>query len=310
MDIKGQHILSTKQFDRETLLEFFRLAAKMEKVLDSGKRGLLLHDKIMATLFFEPSTRSRLSFEAAMMRLGGKVISSADMMNCSSIKKSETLQDTGKVVSQISDIIVMRHPETGSVEKLASKSDVPVINAGDGASEHPTQGLLDVYTMWKEKGGLDGLTVGMIGDLKYGRVPHSQCDLLRHFDVDYIFVSPEALKMPERICDSLLGSQHEVKVSEDLEEVISEMDVIACTRIQEERFDNHEEYEKYAGVYVLNEELMKKAKEDAIVVHPLPRVDEIAVEVDNDPRAKYFEQIRNGVAVRMALITQVLGVNV
>ena len=299
--MKGQHILSTKQFDRKSLIHLFEVAQEMEGILDKGGADLL-KDKVMATLFYEPSTRTRMSFESAMLRLGGKVISNSDMMKTSSHKKQETLEDTGKVVSHMVDVIAMRHPEKGSVERLAAMSNVPVLNAGDGPGEHPTQALLDVYTIWKEKGNLDGLTVGMVGDLKYGRVPHSQCDLLRHFDAKFVFVSPEALKMPKEI----VAEMGEVREVEDLSEVIGEMDVIGMTRIQQERFENEEEYLKHKGSYVLDGELMKKAKEDAIVIHPLPRVDEISEEVDQDPRAKYFDQVRNGVAIRMALLKGVL----
>ncbi|MDA1060424.1 MAG: aspartate carbamoyltransferase [bacterium] len=298
MDFKGQHILEAKQFDKEGLLALFEEAKKMEGILDNGG-GDLMKDKIMATLFFEPSTRTRFSFETAMHRLGGSVISNPDMMRTSSLKKSETLEDTGKTVSQMADVIVMRHPEAGSVAKLASKSDVPVLNAGDGAHDHPTQGLLDVYTIWREKGGLDGLTVGMVGDLKYGRVVHAECEMLSYFDVKFVFVSPEGLKMPEGLVD-------DARELVNLEEVIGELDVISMTRIQRERFESEEEYNKYAGLYVLDAELMKKAKDDSIVIHPLPRVDEISVEVDYDPRAKYFDQPRYGVAVRMALLKMVM----
>lgn len=294
MELKGQHILSTKQFDRETLIALFEEAKKMEQ-------NDFLRGKVMATLFFEPSTRTRFSFETAMNKMGGDVITNADMMKTSSTTKLETLQDTGKVVSQMADVIVMRHPESGSVAELAEGSDVPVINAGDGASEHPTQALLDLYTIWKEKGTLDGLTIGMVGDLKFGRVPHSDCDLLKHFDVNFVFVSPDALKMPGELTEGL-----EYEEGEDLEALIGKMDVIAMTRIQKERFDSEEEYEKYAGSYVLDKELMSRAKDDAIVLHPLPRVDEISVEVDGDPRAKYFDQVKNGVYVRMALLKKVL----
>ncbi|MFH1218625.1 MAG: aspartate carbamoyltransferase [Candidatus Peregrinibacteria bacterium] len=287
-----KHILTTKQFSKEELVALFEEAKIMESGGDDSMKG-----KIMATLFFEPSTRTRFSFETAMIRLGGGVISNADMVGTSSLKKMESLYDTGKVVSQMADVIVMRHPEAGSVAELSKGSDVPVINAGDGASEHPTQGLLDVYTIWKEKGGLDGLVVGMVGDLKYGRVPHSQYELLNKFDVKFIFVSPEELGMPSECNGDRVV---------DLESVIGEMDVIAMTRIQKERLDSEEVYKKYAGSYVLDGELMKKAKTDAIVMHPLPRVDEISREVDADPRAKYFEQVKNGVFVRMALLKNVL----
>ena len=305
MDFKGQHILSTDQFDKETLLRLFSVAQEMEKIIEGGSSDLL-KGKVMATVFFEPSTRTRFSFEAAMHRLGGAVVANADMMTTSSVKKQETLEDTGRVLSQMADIVVVRHPEAGSVAKMASNSLVPVLNAGDGGAEHPTQGLLDLYTIWKEKGKIDGLKIGMVGDLKYGRVPHSDCDLLKHFDVEFVFVSPEALKMPKEIVDDLKNEDCKIRETESLEEAISEMDVIAMTRIQEERFDSREEYEKYAGTYVLDAGLMAKAKGDSIVIHPLPRVDEITVEVDEDPRAKYFDQVKNGVALRMALLKLVL----
>lgn len=306
MEFKGQHILSTKQFNKEDLLAVFEEARKMEEVLARGGSDLM-KGKLMATLFFEPSTRTRFSFEAAMHRLGGCVISNPDMMTTSSLKKLESLIDTGKTVSRMADIIIMRHPEAGTVHELATSSIVPVINAGDGPAEHPTQALLDLYTIWKEKGRLDGLTIGMIGDLKNGRVPHSQCRLLKHFDVKFIFVSPGALKMPDEIVQELKENSREMRMTENIEDAILEMDVIGMTRVQKERFSTEEEYQKYAGIFVLNGELMKKAKRDSIVIHPLPRVDEIAAEVDSDPRAKYFEQVHNGVVVRMALLAKVLG---
>lgn len=323
MKFKGEDILSTRQFDKKEMEVLFGKVLKMEKILDGQRKGKgfekMFDGKVLATLFFEPSTRTRFSFETAFLRLGGAVISGADMMMTSSVKKRETLYDTGKVVSKFADIIVMRHPLAGSVAELAKGASVPVINAGDGANQHPTQALLDVYTMWKEFGGrLDGKTVGMVGDLKYGRVPHSQCDLLKFWKVKFVFVSPKALRMPDWIVRELKGSGREVVECDGLEKVIGEMDVICATRIQEERFASAKEAEKYKGVYVINRAMMKKAKKGAkggagaaagaILLHPLPRVDEIAVEVDNDPRARYFEQVSNGVAVRMALMAEVLGV--
>ncbi len=308
MNLSGKHLLSTRQFDRESLLLFFEDVKKMEKILKEKKIVNFLAGKILATLFFEPSTRTRFSFEAAMHRLGGDVISGIDMMKTSSAVKGESLEDTGKVVSQIADVIVMRHPEAFSVQKLASKSDVPVINAGDGTSEHPTQALLDIYTIWKNKGTIDGMTIGMIGDLKNGRVPHSQCDLLKHFDIDYLFVSPEELKMPVSVTGELFSTMHEMEITTNFEQAIQKMDVIACTRIQKERFKDEKEYKKYVGAYVLNEKILKKAKPDAIIIHPLPRVNEISVEVDEDSRAKYFEQVKNGVATRMVLLAKIFGV--
>jgi len=261
----------------------------------------VLNGKIMAALFFEPSTRTRFSFEAAMLRLGGSVISNADMLKTSSATKKETLYDTGKVISQMADVIVMRHPEAGSVAELAKGSSVPVINAGDGANEHPTQALMDLFTIWMEKGTLDGLKIGLVGDLKYGRVPHSQFDLLKHFDSEIVLISPESLKMPEGI----LEGRDCVEV-DNLSEVIGDLDVIAMSRVQKERFDDESEYERVAGSYVLNGALMEMAKSDAIVIHPLPRVDEIALEVDSDPRAKYFDQVAYGVSLRKALLKSVL----
>ncbi len=306
MEFRNQHILSTSQFDRQGLVFLFEKAEEMEEMVLSGDSGVL-KGKVMATMFFEPSTRTRFSFETAMHRLGGDVVSNADMMTTSSLQKSESLEDTAKVVSQIVDVIVMRHPEPGSVEKMSKFSDVPVLNAGDGANQHPTQALLDLYTIWKEKGTIDGLTVGMVGDLKNGRVPHSQCDLLKHFNVKFVLVAPEALRMPREIVEDLKAHGREVLEVENFEEAISEMDVIGMTRVQKERFENVEDYKKYAGVYVLDEGLMSKAKKHSIIIHPLPRVDEIAVGLDDDPRSKYFEQVKNGVYIRMALITKVLG---
>lgn len=305
MDWKGQHILSTKQFDKEALLEILAEASEMEKILAAGGSDILAK-KIMATIFFEPSTRTRFSFETAMLRLGGRVISNADMMATSSVKKRETLKDTGKMVSQFADVVVMRHPQAGAVAELASFSDVPVMNAGDGPADHPTQGLLDLYTIMKNKGGFDGLTIGMVGDLKYGRVVHSEADLLKYFGVKMIFVTPKGLEMPREIVEDLRAAGCDVTEVEDLESVIGELDVISMTRIQEERFESIEEYKKYEGAYVLDREMLAKAKSDAIVLHPLPRVDEISTDIDDDPRSKYFEQVKNGVAMRMALLKKVL----
>lgn len=305
MNLKGQSILSTGQFDKETLLGLFEEAKEMEKIIVAGGNDLL-KGKIMASIFFEPSTRTRFSFETAMLRLGGKVVSNPDMERNSSVKKRETLFDTGKVISQMVDVIAMRHPEKGAVAELAKGSLVPVLNAGDGPGDHPTQGLLDLYTIWKHFERLDGLTVGLVGDLKFGRVPHADSDLLKHFDVKFVFVAPEALQMPREIVKDLEARSCEVVETEDLKSVVGDLDVIGMTRVQEERFESTAEYEKYAGRYVLDRKFLAQAKKEAIVLHPLPRVDEIAKEVDDDSRAKYFEQVKNGVAVRMALLKQVL----
>lgn len=303
MKINGQHILTTSQFDKKSLLSLFVESKKMEKILRSGKLGREMEGKIMATIFYEPSTRTRFSFEAAMLRLGGRVVSNADMMQTSSVRKLETLEDTGKAISQMVDVIVMRHPEAGSVKVFAEHSDVPVINAGDGASEHPTQALLDLYTIWKEFGRLDGLTIGMIGDLKNSRVQHSQIGLLKNFRVQYALVSPRGLEMPAAILKELGNDARVVLTPEDM---VEKADVISVSRIQKERFVSEREYKKFVGQFVVDAELMKKAKKSAIVMQPLPRVEDIAVEVDSDPRARYFDQVRNGVAVRMALLKMVL----
>ncbi|PKL36341.1 aspartate carbamoyltransferase [Candidatus Peregrinibacteria bacterium HGW-Peregrinibacteria-1] len=301
-----KHILTTRQFDRASLILLFEEALEMERVLAGGGNDLL-KGRILASLFFEPSTRTRFSFETAMLRLGGSVISNYSMATTSSVQKKETLFDTGKVVSRFADVIVMRHPEVGSVAELARGSRVPVINGGDGPAEHPSQALLDLYTIWKERKSLDGVVIGMVGDLKNGRVPHSQCDLLKHFDCSFVFVAPEALAMPRGIVEELRESGHEVRETEDFGEAIGEMDVIGMTRVQEERFESKEEYAKYAGVYVLGKGEMGRARTGAIVLHPLPRVDEISPEIDEDPRCRYFEQVSNGVAIRMALLARVLG---
>ncbi len=300
MDFKGQHILSTEQFDKDSLLALFEVAKEMEVVMESGG-GDLLKGKVMASVFFEPSTRTRFSFEAAMQRLGGAVISNADMMSTSSIKKMETLEDTGKVLAQLADVLVVRHPEAGAVNKIATNSDVPVLNAGDGPAQHPTQGLLDLYTIWKEFGKIDGLTVGLIGDLKHSRVLHSEFDLLQYFDVEFVLVSPASLRLPQAVEG---GDWNE---TEDIASVIERLDVISFNRLQKERFENPEECEALRGSFVLTTDLMAKAKEKSIVLNPLPRIDEIDVAVDADPRAKYFEQVKNGVAVRMALLKLVFG---
>jgi aspartate carbamoyltransferase catalytic subunit len=271
--------------------------------------------KILATLFYEPSTRTRFSFESAMKRLGGDVISNSHMEYTSSAKKGETLYDTGRVISQMADVIVMRHPRKGSILELADGATVPVVNAGDGPGDHPTQGLLDLFTIKRELGRLDDFTIAMVGDLKNGRVPHAQCELLRKLHegregggVRFVFVAPAALAMPREIVAGLEAAGHEVVETEDLDAVISEADVIAVTRIQKERFESDDEYAKYKGVYVVTPELMARAKSDAVLMHPLPRVDEIEVEVDEDPRARYFQQVENGVAMRMAILAELLGV--
>lgn len=302
-----QHLLHSKELSKQDLMALFERAEKYLPVVRERRKVNDAEGKILATLFYEPSTRTRFSFETAMLRLGGGVISNAQMMSTSSSTKGESLYDTGRVVSQMADIIAMRHPQMGSVAQLAQGSTVPVINAGDGAGDHPTQGLLDLFTIQQELGKLENITVAMIGDLKYGRVPHAQCELLKHFvGVRFVFISPDALKMPAEIVEEMKAAGHEVTETDDLEAAYS-VDVIADTRIQKERFENESEYLKYKGVYVLTPEFMGHCKDSAILIHPLPRVDEIDPQVDSDPRAKFFDQVSYGVAMRMAVLAERLG---
>lgn len=302
-----QHLLHSAELTPQDIMDILDRAEGFLKTVEGRSKLNLAEGKILATLFYEPSTRTRFSFETAMLRLGGMVISNADMGATSSAKKGETLYDTGKMVSTFADIIAMRHPQTGSVAELAKGSSVPVVNAGDGAGDHPTQGLLDIFTVRKCLGRLNELTVAMVGDLKNSRVVHSQCEYLMHFEgVKFLLVSPEGLRLPTEMVQRL-RSKFEVVETVDLASMMGEMDVLSHTRIQEERFATQEEYLKYKGVYVLTPELMKKAKSTMVVIHPLPRVDEIDLEVDSDPRAKYFVQPTYGVAVRMAILAKLLG---
>jgi len=303
----GKDIISIDQFNRADLDKIIALAEKMEAGLKKDGCSNLLQYKIMASLFYEPSTRTRFSFEAAMERLGGMVISTTGF-TYSSIIKGETLPDTIKTVERYTDVIVIRHPEIGSAKIAADSAKIPVINAGDGAGEHPSQALLDFYTIKKEKGGLDGLKIAMVGDLKYGRTIHSLIKLLVNYDgVQYYFIAPPELKLPSEYTKLL--DKHGVKYveSESLDDAIADCDVFYMTRIQSERFKSQAEYNKLKGCYILNNKVLKKAKKDMIIMHPLPRVGEIAEEVDNDPRAKYFDEVENGLYVRMALLAIVLG---
>ncbi len=303
-----KNLLYSKDLSRKEIEALMERAKGYLPVAEGRTKVRDAEGKILATLFYEPSTRTRFSFESAMKRLGGDLISNSHMHYTSSAKKGETLYDTGRVISQMADVIAMRHPEKGSIAELASGAIVPVVNAGDGPGDHPTQGLLDLFTIWLELGRLDDFTIAMVGDLKYGRVPHAQCELLKNFSgVRFVFVAPEALAMPREIIADLEEAGHEVVETEDLDSVIGEADVIADTRIQQERFESEEEYLKYKGIYVIDEQVMARAKESAILMHPLPRVDEITVAVDSDPRARYFKQVENGVAMRMAILAELLG---
>ncbi|MEJ5284617.1 MAG: aspartate carbamoyltransferase [Brevinematia bacterium] len=299
------HILESQQFNKEDLSLIFDLANDMEKLSQKEKT---LTNKILITLFYEPSTRTRLSFEAAMIKLGGSVISTENAASFSSAAKGETLEDTIRVLNGYGDVIVIRHFETGAAMRAAKVSDIPIINAGDGVGQHPTQSLLDLYTIKKELGKIDGISVALVGDLANGRTARSLAYLLSKYkDVKLYFVSPSNVKMGEDIKEYLRKNNVFFEENEDLREVAKKVDVIYQTRIQRERFLNPEEYEKAKGVYVIDKELMKYLPSHSIVLHPLPRVDEIKYEVDSDHRAAYFRQAHNGLYIRMALLSLVLG---
>ncbi|MEA4954086.1 MAG: aspartate carbamoyltransferase [Pseudoflavonifractor sp.] len=285
------------------------LLSLADRIMDNPKAFSHKCDgKKIATLFFEPSTRTRLSFEAAMLELGGGVLgfSSADS---SSASKGETVADTARVVSCYADIIAMRHPKEGAATVAAAKATVPVINAGDGGHHHPTQTLTDLLTIHRLKGRLDHMTVGLCGDLKFGRTVHSLIKAMcRYEGIRFLLVSPPELRVPDYIRDDLLSGGFDFREVERLEDALGEMDVLYMTRVQRERFFNEEDYIRLRDSYILNNEKMKLAKEDMIVLHPLPRVNEIAPEVDNDPRARYFQQVLFGKYIRMALILTLLEV--
>lgn len=265
--------------------------------------------KKLATLFFEPSTRTRLSFEAAMMELGGNVLGFSSA-NSSSAAKGESVGDTVKVVSGYADIIVMRHPKEGAPLVASLKSDVPIINAGDGGHNHPTQTLTDLLTIKREKGRLDNLTIGVCGDLKFGRTVHSLINAMsRYKNVKFILISPKELSIPEYVKTEILDRNNIQYVeTEDLEKSMKELDVLYMTRVQKERFFNEADYIRLKDSYIIDMEKLQNAKKDLSILHPLPRVNEISVEVDDDPRAKYFEQAKNGKYIRMALILKLLGI--
>jgi aspartate carbamoyltransferase len=303
---KGKDILHGNQFSKKDIDAIIKIAAGFEKELKKKGSLNLLKGKILATLFYEPSTRTRLSFEAAMQRLGGGVISMGSVES-SSVAKGESLSDTARTVSQYADVIVIRHPRIGSAKEAADAVSVPVINAGDGAGQHPTQALLDIYTIYKELGSLKNLRISMVGDLKYGRTVHALIELLSLLGARLYFVSPSLLQMPEEITSQLRRKGIEVTETEDLFKAASESDLIYMTRIQKERFQDMSEYERVKGVFVINEKFLKDLKKKIIIMHPLPRVNEISPEIDTYEGAAYFRQMKNGVFVRMALLSMVMG---
>ncbi len=304
--LKGKDILHGNQFSKKDIEAIIKTASNIEKELKKKDALTLLKGKILATLFFEPSTRTRLSFETAIQRLGGGVIS-LGAVESSSVAKGETLTDTVRTVSQYADVIVIRHPRTGSAKEAADAVSIPVINAGDGTGQHPTQALLDIYTIYKELGPLKNLVVSMVGDLKNGRTVHALVEILSLFQTRLYFVSPSNLRMPEEITSHLKEKGIGIVETRDMMEGALASDVLYMTRIQKERFTDLSEYEKLKGSYIINKEFLSKLKKRVSILHPLPRVDEITPEVDIYPGAAYFRQVRNGVFVRMALLALVLG---
>jgi aspartate carbamoyltransferase len=304
----GKDIISVKQFGRSDLEYVFGVAHEMRGMVERVGTFDLLKGKILANLFYEPSTRTSSSFTAAMERLGGSVIP-INEVKYSSVSKGESLPDTIRTLECYADVIVLRHPETGSAAIAAKAARKPVINAGDGVGEHPTQALLDTFTIFEELGAgqVDGMTVTMLGDLKYGRTVHSLARLLSLFKVKINYVSPEILRMPREVMDEVSEKGIPQAEFSSLEQVLPETDVLYVTRVQKERFEDPADYEKVKGAYVIDPGIMKAAKHEMIVMHPLPRVGEISVDFDEDPRAAYFRQMEYGLYVRMALLAMVLG---
>ncbi|MDD7383011.1 MAG: aspartate carbamoyltransferase [Peptoniphilaceae bacterium] len=306
--LKIKNLLSADDLKKEDLLEIINLAEDIIKSPDNFSN--LCNGKILGTLFFEPSTRTRLSFEAAMNRLGGKVIGFSDA-NVSSSQKGESLKDTIKTVSQYADIIAMRHPHEGAAILASESADCPIINAGDGGHQHPTQTLTDILTIHLYKKRFTNMTIGICGDLKYGRTVHSLLKVMSLFDGNnYVLISPDELRLPDYVKKQVLDT-HNMKYVEvqNLDEQIQNLDILYMTRIQKERFFSMSKYTRLKDSYILDNEKLSNAKEDLAILHPLPRVNEISVEVDNDPRALYFKQVKCGMYVRMALILKLLEAN-
>ncbi len=303
-----RHLMSPLDFTTKELEDLFILAGDIEH--NPARYAHACDGRILATCFYEPSTRTRLSFESAMTRLGGRIIGFSDAAS-SSATKGESVSDTIRVISCYADICAMRHPKEGAPMVAAEKSEVPVINAGDGGHQHPTQTLTDLLTIRSLKGRLDNLTIGLCGDLKFGRTVHSLIGaLVRYENIRFIFISPEELRVPDYITDMLRSRNIPYEEVIRLEKVMPQLDLLYMTRVQKERFFNEEDYVRLKDFYILDTAKMSLAREDMLVLHPLPRVNEISVEVDSDPRAAYFRQARYGVYVRMALILTLLGIQI
>jgi aspartate carbamoyltransferase catalytic subunit len=301
MNFKNKDIISIRDLSKEELLYILDSTNKITQ-----NNHEILKDKILATLFFEPSTRTRLSFESAMNKLGGKVIGFSDP-SLTSVAKGETLQDTIKIIGSYADVIVIRHPIEGAARLAAETTSSPVINAGDGANQHPTQTMLDLYTIKKSKGRLDNLNIGFLGDLKYGRTVHSLAYAMAHFKTKMFFISPKQLKMPGDYLAELEEKNVEYVEEEDLLNVSKELDILYVTRIQKERFPDPVEYEKLKGIYKLGKSLLKNIKPELKIMHPLPRIDEIKPSLDKTRHAIYFEQAYNGIIIRKTLLALLLG---
>ncbi len=302
----GRDIVSVRQFSDEDLAYIFDVAHEMREMVARIGAFDLLKGKLLANLFYEPSTRTSSSFTAAMERLGGSVIP-INEVTYSSVSKGESLPDTVRSLEAYADVIVLRHPEEGATALAAQYTKKPIINAGDGTGEHPTQALLDLFTILEELGEVNGLTITMVGDLKYGRTVHSLSRLLSRYNVRLNYVAPDILRMPESIVSEIEETGTPQMVYDNLDDVIGDSDVVYVTRVQKERFEDPTEYDQVAGAYVITPETMSRAKDRMALMHPLPRVNEISIDVDDDPRAAYFRQMEYGMYVRMALLALVLG---
>ena len=298
-------IISMNDMSKEEILEILEIAEKIEKTSEEEKLNFL-KGKIIATLFFEPSTRTKMSFESAAFRLGAQVLQ-LPPLELSSVKKGESFSDTIKMVESYSDVIVVRHPNDGAARLASTTSQKPVLNAGDGSNQHPSQTLLDLYTIKDEKGTLNNLSIAFVGDLKYGRTVHSLVKALTHFNPVIYFVAPKILQMPSYLIDDLDKNNIKYEILEDFRDCLDKIDVFYMTRIQKERFPDIEDYEKVKGVYVINKKnILGKCKEDMIILHPLPRVDEISTDLDDTKHALYFKQAKNGIPIRQAMMIKVL----
>ena len=303
MENRTKNLVSISDFTKNDILKVLALAAEFEK----NPNQRLLEGKVVGSIFYEPSTRTRLSFETAVNRLGGRVIGFSEASN-TSVSKGETLKDTTMMLANYCDLIVMRHPLEGSVRYASEVSKVPVINAGDGSNQHPTQTILDLYSIQKTQGRLDNIKIAMVGDLKYGRTVHSLLIAMSHFNTSFKFIAPPELRMPEEYCIYLSEKGLPYSEYHDLAENIKDVDIIYMTRVQRERFSEPMEYEKVKNVYILRNTMLNDTKDNVKVLHPLPRVSEISSDVDDNSKAYYFEQALNGVYARMAVICYILGI--